>query len=154
MCIRDRAYAVQIDNPYIVTLCAFICGSASTVVIVAISRLRRDLGPGALVLAGVALSSLFTGGSTLLQYFACLLYTSDMNPNDIIFCESVEILSYVVASGFASAVLVDTPGIRVSGVEYIPVEGTETVSYGAAYMAEEMTELLRRFLEIFASMSK
>ena len=79
---------------------------------------------------------------------------ADMNPNDIIFCESVEILSYVVASGFASAVLVDTPGIRVSGVEYIPVEGTETVSYGAAYMAEEMTELLRRFLEIFASMSK
>lgn len=79
---------------------------------------------------------------------------ADMNPNDIVFCESVEILSYVVASGFASAVLVDTPGIRVSGVEYIPVEGTETVSYGAAYMAEEMTELLRRFLEIFASMSK
>lgn len=79
---------------------------------------------------------------------------ADMNPNDIIFCESVEILSYVVASGFASAVLVDTPGIRVSGVEYIPVGGTETVSYGAAYMAEEMTELLRRFLEIFASMSK
>ena len=79
---------------------------------------------------------------------------ADMNPTDIIFCESVEILSYVVASGFASAVLVDTPGIRVSGVEYIPVGGTETVSYGAAYMAEEMTELLRRFLEIFASMSK
>ncbi len=79
---------------------------------------------------------------------------ADMNPNDIIFCESVEILSYVVASGFASAVLVDTPDIRVSGVEYIPVGGTETVSYGAAYMAEEMTELLRRFLEIFASMSK
>lgn len=64
------AYAVQIDNPYIVTLCAFVCGSASTAVIVAISRMRRDLGPGALVLAGVALSSLFTGGSTLLQYFA------------------------------------------------------------------------------------
>lgn len=79
---------------------------------------------------------------------------ADMSPNDIVFCESVEILSYVVASGFASAVLVDTPGIRVSGVEYIPVGGTETVSYGAAYMAEEMTELLRRFLEIFASMSK
>lgn len=63
-------YVVQIDNPYIVTLCAFIFGSASTAVIVAISRFRRDLGPGALVLAGVALSSLFTGGSTLLQYFA------------------------------------------------------------------------------------
>ncbi len=63
-------YAVQIDKPYIVTLCAFLCGSASTAVILAISRLRRDLGPGALILAGVALRSLFTGGSTLLQYFA------------------------------------------------------------------------------------
>ena len=68
--VESGDYAVQINNPCIVTLCAFICGSASTAVIVAISRLRRDLGPGALVLAGVALSSLFTGGSTLLQYFA------------------------------------------------------------------------------------
>ena len=29
-----------------------------------VSRMRRDLGPGALVLAGVALSSLFSGGRT------------------------------------------------------------------------------------------
>ncbi len=63
-------FAIQIDNPYIVTLCAFVFGSLSTVVVIAISRLRRDIGPGGLVLAGVALSSLFTGGSTLLQYFA------------------------------------------------------------------------------------
>ena len=63
-------YAVQIDNPYIVTLCAFVFGRASTAVILAVSRMRRDLGPGALVLAGVALSSLFSGGSALLQYFA------------------------------------------------------------------------------------
>lgn len=76
-------------------------------------------------------------------------------PNDIIFCESVEILSYVVASGFASAVLVDTPGIRVSRAWSIYRSGARKRSpTGAAYMAEEMTELLRRFLEIFASMSK
>lgn len=61
--------AVTIQNPYIVTLCAFIGGSISTMVIIAISRFRRDIGPGGLILAGVALSSLFTGGSTLLQYF-------------------------------------------------------------------------------------
>lgn len=30
---------------------------------------KKDIGPGGLVLAGVALSSLFSGGSTLLQYF-------------------------------------------------------------------------------------
>ena len=63
-------FAVRIDDPYIVTLCAFLFGSLSTVVVIAISRLRRDIGPSGLVLAGVALSSLFTGGSTLLQYFA------------------------------------------------------------------------------------
>ncbi len=63
-------FAIRIDNPYIVTLCAFVFGSLSTVVVIAISRLRRDIGPSGLVLAGVALSSLFTGGSTLLQYFA------------------------------------------------------------------------------------
>lgn len=62
--------AVEIDNPYIVTLCAFVFGSLSTAVVLLLSQLKRGLGPGGLVLAGVALSSLFTGGSTLLQYFA------------------------------------------------------------------------------------
>jgi iron complex transport system permease protein len=62
--------AVEVDNPYIVTLCAFVFGSMSTAVILLLSQLKKSLGPGGLVLAGVALSSLFTGGSTLLQYFA------------------------------------------------------------------------------------
>ena len=58
------------DNPYIVTLCAFVFGFLTTLAILALSQLRRSLGAGGLVLAGVALSSLFSGGSTLLQYFA------------------------------------------------------------------------------------
>lgn len=62
--------AVEVNNPYIVTLSAFIFGSLSTLVILALSQLKKGLGPSGLVLAGVALSSLFTGGSTLLQYFA------------------------------------------------------------------------------------
>lgn len=66
----SAASAVTIDNPYIVTLCAFVFGALSTVVIIAISQLKKDIGPAGLVLAGVALSSLFSGGSTLLQYFA------------------------------------------------------------------------------------
>lgn len=66
----SAATAVTINNPYIVTLCAFVFGTLSTVVIIAISQLRRDIGAGGLILAGVALSSLFSGGSTLLQYFA------------------------------------------------------------------------------------
>lgn len=62
--------AVTINNPYIVTLCAFFFGAISTVVIILISQLKQDIGSTGLVLAGVALSSLFQGGSTLLQYFA------------------------------------------------------------------------------------
>lgn len=63
------ASAITINNPYIVTLCAFICASISTGVVLLISQFKWDMGPGGLVLAGVALSSLFGGGSTLLQYF-------------------------------------------------------------------------------------
>lgn len=62
--------AIEVNNPYIVTLSAFVFGSLSTTVILLLSSLKKNLGPGGLVLAGVALSSLFTGGSTLLQYFA------------------------------------------------------------------------------------
>lgn len=75
---------------------------------------------------------------------------SGRDPWDIMFCDSVEVLSNVVASGFAVAVMVDTPGIRVPGASYIPVEGTRKVSYGAAYMADEVTPLLRQFLQILS----
>ena len=61
---------VSVDNPYIVTLCAFVFGSISSVVVILISRLKKNVGPGGLILAGTALSAMFAGGSTLLQYFA------------------------------------------------------------------------------------
>lgn len=64
------ASTVSVDNPYVVTLCAFVFGSVSSLVILGVSRLRRNAGAGTLILAGTALSSMFSGGSTLLQYFA------------------------------------------------------------------------------------
>jgi iron complex transport system permease protein len=66
----SAATAIAVNNPFIVTLCAFVCGSLSTVVVIALSQFKKELGPGGLILAGVALSSLFAGGSALLQYFA------------------------------------------------------------------------------------
>lgn len=66
---QSASAAVTIQNPYIVALSAFVFGSLSTLVIIAISQMKKNIGPGGLILAGVALSSLFTGGSTLLQYF-------------------------------------------------------------------------------------
>ena len=61
---------ITISNFYIVTLCAFLGGFISTIVVIAISQIKRDIGPSGIILAGVALSTLFAGGSTLLQYFA------------------------------------------------------------------------------------
>lgn len=66
----SAATGVFVNNPYIVTICAFVFGSFSSMVIIALSQFKKDLGPGGLILAGVALSSLFSGGSILLQYFA------------------------------------------------------------------------------------
>ena len=67
---RAAAVPVQIDNPYIITLCAFIFGSMTAFVVLGLSRMRRTIGAGGLVLAGTAISSLFSAGSALLQYFA------------------------------------------------------------------------------------
>ena len=61
--------ALTIHNPYLVTFCAFLGGITTTVLILLLSRLR-SVTPAGMVLAGVAMSSMFTGGTTLVQYFA------------------------------------------------------------------------------------
>ncbi|WP_455163637.1 FecCD family ABC transporter permease [Slackia exigua] len=56
-------------NPVITAACAFAGAMLSTTVILGLSRLR-EMTPESIVLAGVALSALFTAGTTLIQYFA------------------------------------------------------------------------------------
>ena len=62
------ASALTVTNPTMVTLCAFLGGIATTAVILALARLRGST-PATMVLAGVAISSMFTGGTALVQYF-------------------------------------------------------------------------------------
>lgn len=62
------ASALTVTNPAMVTLCAFFGGIATTAVILALSRFRGAT-PATMVLAGVAISSMFTGGTALIQYF-------------------------------------------------------------------------------------
>ena len=61
--------AVFIDNPYIVTMSAFFFAILAMGIILLLARLR-GFSPESVVLAGVAFGSLFTAGSTLIQYFA------------------------------------------------------------------------------------
>jgi len=61
--------AVIINNPYLTTLCAFIGSMGATLIILALARYRK-VSPEAMILAGVAISSLFSALSIILQYFA------------------------------------------------------------------------------------
>jgi iron complex transport system permease protein len=63
------ADAVIINNPYLTTMVAFLFCLLATGVILLISKIRGT-SPEVMVLAGVALSSLFTAGTMFLQYFA------------------------------------------------------------------------------------
>lgn len=61
--------AVYIMSPYIVTICAFIFSLTAIAIVIAISKIK-NFSPQVIILAGVAISSLFGAGTTFLQYFA------------------------------------------------------------------------------------
>jgi iron complex transport system permease protein len=61
--------AVFIGNPYVVTLTAFAFSMLAMLMILLLAQIR-GFSPESVVLSGVAFGSLFTAGSTLLQYFA------------------------------------------------------------------------------------
>lgn len=64
-----QADAISLINPYLTTLCAFVACMITSLIIVAIARLR-GASPEVLVLSGVALGALFSAGTMFLQYFA------------------------------------------------------------------------------------
>lgn len=65
----SRVTAMQFTNPVLISVCAFISSMAVSIVILGLSRFKK-ITPEAMILAGVALSSMFGGATTLLQYFA------------------------------------------------------------------------------------
>ena len=75
----SNADAVILNNPYLITLSAFFWSLTSTAGILMLSKMR-DATPETLVLAGIALGSLFTAGMTSLEYFA-----SDVELASVIF---------------------------------------------------------------------
>lgn len=63
------ADSVTFTNPYLISICAFVSAMASTFIILGLSKLKNT-SPQSMILSGVALSTMFGGGTTLLQYFA------------------------------------------------------------------------------------
>lgn len=62
------ADAVVINNPYLTTMSAFAFSILTTVIILFISKIRSAT-PETMILAGVAISSLFSAGLMAIQYF-------------------------------------------------------------------------------------
>lgn len=60
---------VIINSPSLVTVLAFAWSMAATAIIMLLAGFR-GVSPEAIVLAGVALGSLFTAGTTIIQYFS------------------------------------------------------------------------------------
>ena len=63
------APGLSLSTVYSITGCAFLGSMLATAAIVLLARIRR-MAPEAVILAGVALSSLFVSGTILLQYLA------------------------------------------------------------------------------------
>lgn len=61
--------AVLANNPYLVTAAAFAGAMVATLAILLLAR-YRGISPEAMVLAGVAMGSLFAAGTVITQYFA------------------------------------------------------------------------------------
>ena len=65
----SSAATITVTNPYSVVLCAFLGGISTTIVILLLSRISGAT-PSVMILAGVALSAVFSGATVLLQYFS------------------------------------------------------------------------------------
>ena len=61
--------AITFTNPYAVVICAFLGGISTTILILFLSRVSGTTS-SVMILAGVAISSIFTGATTLMQYFS------------------------------------------------------------------------------------
>ena len=61
--------AININNPYITMICAFAFSMVATAVILALTKLT-NASSETMILAGIAVSAIFSAGLTLMQYFA------------------------------------------------------------------------------------
>ncbi len=71
---------------------------------------------------------------------------SGRNPDQMMFCDNLEIVYTLVESGYAFAVMPDFPMARLPGLRYIPLPEFTPLSFGAVYPNENKSPSLRLFL--------
>ncbi len=73
---------------------------------------------------------------------------SGKSPDQMLFCDNLEILYTLVESGYAFAVMPDFPSARLPGLRYIPLPELSPLSFGAAYREGALDSTLRQFLTL------
>ena len=69
-------------------------------------------------------------------------------PDQMFFCDNLEVLNTLVAAGFGFAVVADCPRMRYPGIRYIPMPEFAPVSFGTAYLRGESPPILHRLVEL------
>lgn len=69
-------------------------------------------------------------------------------PGEVLFCDDQEVVTTLVESGYAFAVLADLPHARLPGLRYIPLQDVPPVTYGAVCLPEDHNPILKDFLAI------
>lgn len=67
---------------------------------------------------------------------------------DVFFCDNLEVVYALVESGYAFTIIPDMGPARFSGLCYIPLEGTETMSFGTAYLKSSVNPVIQLFLDV------
>ena len=68
-CLAIVVFSLEAGGPYLITFSAFLGALVCTIAVLTLAKIK-NLTPEAMILAGVALSSLFTAGTMLIQYFS------------------------------------------------------------------------------------
>lgn len=74
------------------------------------------------------------------------------SPEDVIFCESQEVLCTLVETGYAFSVMASFPQLEGDNLCYIPVEGCAPLSFGVSYLRGNRNQTLRQFLALLEEM--
>ena len=69
-------------------------------------------------------------------------------PEQVLFCDSQEVLFTLVETGYAFAVMADFPQLRRPGLRYLPLAEYPPLSSGAAWLGDSRAPALRRFLAL------
>ena len=67
-------------------------------------------------------------------------------PDQMLFCDSLEIVYTLVKAGYGFAIMTDLPAVRQPGLRYIPIPQFDPLSFGVVYRSDGLSPVLRLFV--------